>query len=110
MCDLVDKEPTCFETLVQKREWVESMMDDVWGLVTKLEDKSVVSYKWIYEIKHTLIGIIEKYKAIFVVRGFSQSEGIDYEETFSPVERYTSIRTIMSLAAKTEWKLHQMDV
>jgi hypothetical protein len=43
-------------------------------------------------------------------RGFSQKEGIDYEETFAPVARYTSIRTIIALAVKMKWKLHQMDV
>ena len=45
-----------------------------------------------------------------MARGFSQKEGIDYEETFAHVVRYTSIRTIMALAAKIEWKLHQMEV
>jgi hypothetical protein len=47
---------------------------------------------------------------MFVAHGFSQKEGIDYEETFSLVARYTSIRTIKALAAKMKWKLHQMDV
>jgi hypothetical protein len=46
----------------------------------------------------------------FVARGFSQKEGIDYEETFAPVARYTSIKTIIDLATKMKWKLHQMDV
>ena len=46
----------------------------------------------------------------FVARGFSQKEGIDYEETFSPVARYTSIRALMALAAKMKQNLHQMDV
>ena len=45
-----------------------------------------------------------------MARGLSQKEGIDYEDTFAPVERYTSIRTIMALPVKTEWKLHQMDL
>ena len=51
-----------------------------------------------------------KYKEIFVARGFSRKEGIDYEETFSPVASYTSIRTIMALAFTMKWDLHQMDV
>jgi hypothetical protein len=46
----------------------------------------------------------------FVARGFSQVEGVDYDETFSPVARYTSISTIIALAASMGWKLHQMDV
>ena len=45
-----------------------------------------------------------------MARGFSQKEGIDYEETFAPVARYTSIRVIMALAAEIGWKLHQMDM
>ena len=118
MRDLVEKEPTCFEANVQNKEWVEAMTEeyqsimknDVWEVVPKLEGKSVVSSKWIYKIKHTTDGSIEKYKARFVACRFSQKEGIDYEETFSHVARYTSIRTITTLVAKTRWKLHQMDV
>ena len=67
------------------------MKNDVWHIVPKPENKSVVSSKWIYKIKHVDDGSIEKYKAIFVARRFSQKEGIDYEDIFSPVERYTSI-------------------
>ena len=70
----------------------------------------MVSSKWIYKIKHFADRSIEKYKARFVARGFSQKEGIDYEETFAPVARYTSIRTIMALASMMKWDLHQMDV
>jgi hypothetical protein len=70
----------------------------------------VVSSKWLFKIKHAADGSIEKYKARFVTCGFSQKEGIDYEETFASVARYTLIRTIIALAAKMKWKLHQMDV
>ena len=66
----------------------------------------LVTSKWIYKIKHVADGSVEKYKARFVARGFSQVEGIDYEETFAPVARYTSIRTIIALAASMGWKLH----
>jgi hypothetical protein len=51
-------------------------------------------------LKHVVDGRIEKYKAKFVAHGFSQKEGIDYEETFSPIARYTSIITIIALATK----------
>ena len=87
-------------------EYQSIMNNDVWEIVSKPYGKSVVCSKWIYKIKHTPDGSIEKYKAIFVARGFSQKEGIDYEETFDPVARYTSIRTIMALVAKMKWKLH----
>jgi hypothetical protein len=69
-----------------------------------------VTSKWIYKIKHAVDGSIEKYKARFVARGFSQVGGIDYEETFALVSRYTSIRTIIALDTSIGWKLHQMDV
>ena len=70
----------------------------------------VVTSKWIYKIKHAVDGSIEKHKARFVAHGFSQKEGIDYEETFEPVARYTSIRSVLSLVAVMKWKIHQMDV
>ena len=66
--------------------------------------------KWIYKIKHAADGSIEKQKERFVARGFSQKEGIDYKETYAPVLRYTSIRSILALAAVMKWKVHQMDV
>ena len=86
------------------------MKNDVWEIVPRPKSKGVVSSKWIFKIKHVADGSIEKYKARFVARGFSQKEGINYEETFAPVARYTLIRTIISLAAKMKWKLHQMDM
>ena len=86
------------------------MKNDVSEVVPKPKGSSVVSSKWIYKIKHIADGSIDKYKDIFVARGFYQKEGIDYEETFALIARYTSIITIMALTDKTEWKLHQMDV
>ena len=80
------------------------------GVVPRPKNKDVVSSKWIYKINHATDGSIEKHKAIFVARGFYKKEGIDYEETFDHVARYTSIRTIIALVAKMKWKLHQMDV
>ena len=70
----------------------------------------MVTSKWLYKVKHVADGNIEKFKARFVARGFSQVEGVDYEETFAPVARYTSIRSIISIAEEMGWKIHQMDV
>ena len=86
------------------------MKKDVWDIVLRPEGKSVVTSKWIYKIKHAADGSVEKYKVRFVARRFSQVEGIDYEETFFSVARYTSIRMIISLVASMGWRLHQMDV
>ena len=79
MCDLVDQEPTRYEEANQGKEWVEAMTkeyqsimkNDVWDIVPKPENKSVVSSKWIYKIKHDADGSIENYKERFVARGFS---------------------------------------
>jgi hypothetical protein len=74
--------------------------------VSRPKDKSMVSSKWIYKIKHAADGSVERFKARFVARGFSQKEGIDYEETFAPIARHTSIRVIIALASVHGWKQH----
>lgn len=74
------------------------------------KDKSIVSSKWLFKIKHVADGSIEKYKARFVARGFSQKEGIDYEEAFALVARYTSVRAMIAIVASKGCKVHQMDV
>jgi hypothetical protein len=114
MCNLLDEEPTCFEEAIQKKEWADAMTEeyqsiiknDVWEIVPRSKSKDVVSSKCLFKIKHAADGSIEKYKARFVTCGFYQKEGIDYEETFAPVARYTLIRIIIALAAKMKWKLH----
>ena len=102
----------------KNKEWKDAMIEeyqsimknDVWDVVPRPEGKYVVTSKWIYEIKHAVDGSIKKYKARFVARGFSQKEGIDYEETCVPIARYTSIRLVLALAAVMKWKIYQMDV
>ena len=81
------------------REYQSIMKNDVWDIVSRPEKKLVVTSKWIYETKHAKDGSMKKHKARFVARGFSQKGGIDYEETFALVARYTSIRIILALAA-----------
>jgi hypothetical protein len=114
MCDLLQKKPTFFEESIQKKEWEDSMKEeyqsiiknDVWEIVPGPKRKDLVSSKWLYKIKHDVDGSIEKYKARFVASRFSQKECIDYEETFSPIAKYTSIKTIIALATKMKWELH----
>ena len=70
----------------------------------------MISTKWVFRNKQDENGLVVRNKARLVARGFSQKEGIDYEETFAPVARYTSIRTIIAIDVAKSWKLHQMDV
>jgi len=65
----------------------------------------VITSKWVYNIKHAVDRSIDKYKARFVARGFSQKEGEDYDETFALVARYTTIRYIISMAYSMGWNL-----
>jgi hypothetical protein len=67
-----------------QEEYDSIMQNDVWEVVPRLEGKSVVNSRWLYNIKYATYGNIEKHKALFMARGFSQVEGIDYDETFSP--------------------------
>eukprot|EP00253_Pinus_taeda_P029488 PITA_29488 len=74
------------------------------------QGKSVVSSRWLYKVKQAADGSVEKHKARFVSRGFSQVKGINYDEVFAPVARYSSIRLILALSDQMGWKIHQMDV
>jgi hypothetical protein len=118
MSSISDAESSSFEEADKLQVWKDAMLEEyrsilknnVWDIVSKSKDKLVVSSKWIYKIEHAVDGSVEKFKARFVARGFTQKEGIDYEETFAPVGRYTSIRTIIAVASVLGWKLHQMNV
>ena len=91
-------------------EYQSIMKNDVSDFVPRPKGKSVVTSRWIYKIKHVADSSIEKYKERFVAQGFSQKEGVDYEETFAFIARYTSIRSVLALAIVMKWKIHQMVV
>ena len=81
-----------------------------WDLVDLPPNKTLVGCKWVYKIKTHSDGTIERYKACLVAKGYTQEYGIDYEETFAPVARLTSVRSLLAIAAARKWKLFQMDV
>ena len=84
--------------------------NSAWEIVPRPVGKSIVWSRWIYKVKQATDGSVKNYKARFVAQGFSQIEGIDYEETFAPVARYSSIRTILALSTQMGLHIHQMDV
>jgi hypothetical protein len=118
MSHIIDIDPSCYGEAAGQQVWKDAMTEEyqsimknvVWDIVLIPKGKSVVTSKWIYKIKHAVDGRVEKYKARFMARGFSQVEEIDYEEKFFIVSRYTSICTIISLAASMGWRLHQMNL
>ena len=83
---------------------------DVWELTELPKDRKAVGCKWVFKVKHNADGSIERHKARLVAQGFSQRYGVDYDETFSPVVRFESIRTVIALSVQRGLKLHQMDV
>ena len=70
----------------------------------------MVGCKWIYKIKTHSNGSIERYKARLVIKGFTQEYEIDYEETFAPVARISSVRDLLTVAAASKWDLFHMDI
>ena len=102
----------------QSKLWVEAMREElnsmrknkVWELVYLPNNRKPIGCKWIFKRKFNAVGQVEKYKARLVAKGFTQREGVDFVETFSPVAKFTSIRIISALMAYYDLELHQMDV
>ena len=74
------------------------------------KEAKTIGCKWVFKTKRDSLGNIERYKARLVAKGFTQQEGIDYHDTFSPVSMKDSFRIIMALVARFDMELHQMDV
>ena len=98
--------------------WHNAMCDEIaalrenrtWSLVPFYPSMNVVGSRWVYRIKRRVNGIIERYKARLIARGFTQQEGIDYSETFSPVIKQATVRLFFSIAFSRNWKIHQLDI
>jgi len=82
----------------------------VWDLVPKPQQKNIIGTKWLFRNKLNEQGEVIRNKATLVLQGYSQQEGIDYTETFSPVARLEAIRLLLSYAVNHGIILYQMDV
>jgi hypothetical protein len=91
-------------------EYNSLILNHTWKLVPLPPDRKPIDCKWVFRKKYTDTGEVEKYKARLVARGFTQVKGIDYHETFSPVVKFASIRTLLALAVQHSYIVHQMDV
>ncbi|TYK07892.1 gag/pol protein [Cucumis melo var. makuwa] len=103
---------------VDKNQWVKAMdleiesmyFNSVWELVDLPEGVKPIGCKWIYKRKRDSTGKVQTFKARLVAKGYTQREGFDYEETFSPVAILKSIRIFLSIATFYDYEIWQMDV
>ena len=82
----------------------------VYDVVPRPEHRKILGSKWVLRVKRGPDGAIQKYKARVVAQGFTQIEGVDYDETFAPVAKLASLRAILAIATELNWEIHQMDV
>ncbi|KAE8297894.1 Copia protein Gag-int-pol protein Copia VLP protein Copia protease [Larimichthys crocea] len=115
------KEPTTMKEAMlssNAKEWKEAadleyeslLENETWDLVELPKDRKPIGQRWVFKVKHHSDGEVERYKCRLVAKGYSQNYGVDYDETFSPVVRFSSIRTLLSFAVQNNLHVHQMDV
>ncbi|GKD58046.1 ribonuclease H-like domain-containing protein [Tanacetum coccineum] len=98
--------------------WKQAMCDEykalidnnTWVLVPRLLNVNIVRSMWLYKHKYNADGSLNRYNARLVANGRSQQQGIDCNETFSPVVKPATIRTVLSFAVSRQWSIHQLDV
>ncbi|RVW12910.1 Retrovirus-related Pol polyprotein from transposon TNT 1-94 [Vitis vinifera] len=116
-----NSEPQTFKEAVNSTEglmWKEAIKSEIdsilqnhtWELVDLPPGCKPLSSKWIFKRKMKVDGSIDKYKARLVIKGYRQTEGLDYFDTYSPVTRINSIRMVLAIAALRNLEIHQMDV
>ena len=107
-------QPTCFDEAAKQKEWIDAMNNEIeaiernntWDLVDLPADKNVIGVKWVYKAKLNEKGEIDEHKARLIARGFSQQLDIDYDETFSPVERLDTVRFVLAIATQNKWPIY----
>ncbi|RVX19815.1 Retrovirus-related Pol polyprotein from transposon TNT 1-94 [Vitis vinifera] len=118
---MLESEPQTFKEAVNSTEglmWKEAIKSEIdsilqnhtWELVNLPPGCKPLSSKWIFKRKMKVDGSIDKYKARLVIKGYRQTEGLDYFDTYSPVTRINSIRMVFAIAALRNLEIHQMDV
>jgi hypothetical protein len=110
--------PTYYHSALANPYWHAVMQDEIkalidngtWTLVPQPASANIVSSKWAFKHKFHLDGTLSHYKARWVVRGYSQCPGVDYDYICSPVVKPATIRSVLSIAVSHAWPIHQLDV
>ncbi|MBT0984585.1 hypothetical protein KJ032_26485, partial [Salmonella enterica subsp. enterica serovar Typhimurium] len=110
--------PTKLQDALSDPKWVNAMQvemealekNSTWDLVPLPNGKKAVGCRWVFTIKHKADGSIDRYKPRLVAKGYTQTYGVDYQETFAPVAKLNNVRVLLSLAANQDWPLLQFDV
>jgi len=114
--EIPDEDPTTYREAVNsslKGEWTSAMNDEIIALkqnktfdvVNKPIGRNIVGSKWVFKTKKHADGTLERFRARAVVQGFSQAPGFDFEDTFAPVIRYKSLRLVIAICARNQWRL-----
>ncbi|KAK1651002.1 hypothetical protein QYE76_068807 [Lolium multiflorum] len=93
-----------------EQEYDALIKNNTWRLVAPRSGVNIIDSKWVFKVKRHANGNIERFKARLVAKGFKQRYGLDYEDTFSPVVKPTTIRLLLSLAVTRGWHLRQLDI
>jgi hypothetical protein len=117
-CYLSQYKPKKVEEALQDESWVVAMRDelhqvfrnDVWSLIPRPLGHNIIGTKWIFKNKSDEHGTVVWNKACLVTQGYTQIEGVDFDEIFAPMARLESIRIMLSIACHLRFKLYQMDV
>lgn len=111
-------EPKRYSEAIKDKVWRDAMKHEVvaheelgtWDIATLPPGKRAINCKWIHKIKYNANGTIERHKSRLVACGNKQIEGDDYEETFAPVVKMCTVRSLLAIVAAKGWEVHQMDV
>ena len=110
--------PNTVSEAFTKKEWKDAMREEMsaleknktWEIVERPKGKNIVDCKWIFTLKYKTDRSLKRHKSRLVVKGYTQTYGVNYQETFAPVTKMNTIRTLLSLAAHYNWQLLQYDV
>ena len=93
-----------------EKEFSALQRNNTWHLVPPPSNGNIIGCKWVYKLKYKPDGTVDRYKARLVAQGFTQTLGLDYFKTFSPVVKASTIRIILAVALSFKWSVHQLDV